>query len=215
MSFGVSDKFLFLGRSGSGKSYIARRISAAYPRKVIFDTLGEYSSSDGIVCHDFHQFCEEILKTEHSEKFTIIYQFDVESSHETDEFNEALRVLWYRGNVFVLVEEIQNFATPHSIPHWVKKCLFTGRHRNLALGFTTQRPGECHKSVISQANHVFFGSLHEKNDLEYCKSVLGNRCFLLSTLPPQTFFYFRPGAHQLMKLNPNGKMVTVSAEELT
>jgi DNA helicase HerA-like ATPase len=155
------------------------------------------------MCHSFNEFAAKILETENSENFTLIYQFDVEEADQNEEFNHALRVLWYRGNVFILVEEVQNFASTHNMPHWLRQALFTGRHRNLGLGFTTQRPGECHKSIISQAGHCFFGSLHEKNDLEYCKTVLGPSFQLLPTLPERHFLYFRP-SHPILLLKPDG-----------
>lgn len=205
MKFQSTDVFLFLGRRGSGKSHLARRVSSAYPRKVIFDTLGEYSDTDGLVCHSFEDFSKKILETEHSESFTIIYQFDVECADQTDEFNHAMRVLWYRGNVLVVVEEIQNFASTHNLPHWLRQSLFTGRHRQMGLVFTTQRPGECHKSIISQASHCFFGSLHEKNDIDYCKTVLGQNSLLLSSLPLREFLYFRPGM-PLTRLSESGEI---------
>lgn len=215
MAFEPTDVFIFLGRRRSGKSHLAKRVSGAYPRKVIFDTLGEYDSSDGTLCLDFDDFCKKVLETEKSDSFTLIYQFDIESSDQTEEFNEAMRVLYYRGDVFVLIEEVQNFASTHSMPHWLRQALFTGRHRHLALGFTTQRPGECHKSIVSQANHCFFGSLHEKNDTEYCKTVLGSNAQLLAGLPEREFIYFQPGNHALQRLSETGQLKNLDTESIS
>lgn len=188
-----TDVFLCLGRRGSGKSYLARRIQDSYPRKIIFDPLCEYSSADGIVVESFEEFSAEVLRTEDAATFTLIYQFDLEKEDHVPEFNQALRVLWHRGNVFVVVEEVQMLSSPHQLPLWLDRQLFTGRHRNVGLMFTTQRPGACHKAIISQANHVFCGSMHEKNDIEYVRSVLHDRAFELSTFPVRQFLYFRPG----------------------
>jgi len=195
-----TDIFLSLGRRGSGKSYLLRRISAAYPRKVIFDSLGEYTDTDGSLCYSFEEFTQAVLNTEHDSSFTIIFRFDPEKEDSRPEFNEALRILWYRGNCFVLIEEIQLFASTHAMPLWLKNALLTGRHRNLALGFSTQRPGECHKTIISQANHVFAGSLHEKNDLDYVRSVVGEGAYQCPLLQPRQFIYFRPG-QEITKIN--------------
>ncbi len=188
-----TDVFLVLGRRGCGKSYLARRLQTAYPRKVIFDTLGEYSSSDGIICHGFDDFSQKVLETQNLNKFTLIFQFDIERENHSDEFNEALRVMYYRGSVLLCIEEVQNFASTHGMQVWLKNALLTGRHRKLGLLFTTQRPGECHKTIISQSNHVFCGSLHEKNDVDYVRSVLGEKAFSLSKLPERQFYYFQPG----------------------
>lgn len=191
--FKSTDVFLILGRRGCGKSYLAKRIQDPYPRKVIFDTLGEYTDNDGIICQGFNDFCEKVIQTQTAERFTLIYQFDIEQESNGSEFSEALRVLYYRGSVFICIEEIQNFASTHSLPMWLKNCLLTGRHRNVGLLFTTQRPGECHKTIVSQSNHVFCGSLHEKNDIDYVRAVLGDKAFELASLPERKFIYFRPG----------------------
>lgn len=193
--FKRTDVTLCLGRRGCGKSYLARKVSEAYPCKVIFDTLNEYNSSDGIVVHSFEEFSRVILETANSKKFSIIYQFDIEQEENGPEFNEALRVLYYRGNLLICVEEVQSFASTHRMPMWLKRCLLTGRHRNLALAFTTQRPGECHKTIISQSNHVFCGPIHEKNDVDYVRSVIGDQAFDLIQQPERQFKYFRPGEH--------------------
>lgn len=191
--FKPTDVFLCLGRRGCGKSYLARKISRAYPRRITFDTLGEYSHDDGVVVSDFESFSKAILDTKDSKEFSIIYQFSVETSDHGPEFNEALRVLFYRGNVLICVEEVQEFASTHKMPMWLRTCLLRGRHRNLGLLFTTQRPGECHKTIVSQSSHVFCGSLHEKNDVDYCRSVLGDHAFDLYSQPERQFTYFRPG----------------------
>ncbi len=193
MLFKPTDVFLCLGRRGCGKSHLARRIQSAYPRKVIFDPLGEYSDADGVICHDFQSFAEAVLKTQNDHSFTLVYQFDIEREDHVGEFNQALRVLWHRGNLLVVCEEIQMLSAPHSLPMWMRNQLLTGRHRNNALLFTTQRPGECHKTIISQSNHVFCGSLHERNDVEYVRSVIGDRAYDLSDAPDREFIYFRPG----------------------
>lgn len=200
--FKATDVFLCLGRRGSGKSYLARRIQSAYPRKVIFDPLSEYSDSDGIICHSFEEFSKAVLETENEKKFTLVYQFDIECEDHSSEFNQALRVLWHRGNVLIVCEEIQMLASAHYLPMWLRNQLLTGRHRNNGLLFTTQRPGECHKTIISQSNHVFCGSLHERNDVDYVRAVLGDDAFKLADFPERHFLYFRPGGI-IMRIDNN------------
>lgn len=206
MGLKSTDVFLSLGRRGSGKSYLAKKIASVYPRRVIFDSLGEFSDEHGDVVLNFDEFCQKIRDTEHSRSFTIIFQFDPESESHVSEFNQALRILWHRGNVLILIEEIQLYSSPHSMCLWLQNCLLTGRHRNIGLIFTTQRPGECHKTIISQANHVFCGSLHEKNDIEYTRSILGSKSYELSSLPERQFLYFRPG-QEIIQINNDFKKV--------
>lgn len=198
--FTSTDVFLTLGRRGSGKSYLARRISEAYPRRVTFDLLDEHVDGDAV--YTFDEFCEKIKGLENASSFNVVFKFSPESIDLSNEFDHALRILWHRGNVCITVEEIQEFCGTHSMSHWLRQQLLTGRHRNNALIFTTQRPGECHKTIVSQASHVFAGSLHEKNDIDYVRSVLGERAYELQNLPPRDFLWFRPGQN-IQKIDNN------------
>lgn len=193
--FTETDVIGILGRRGCGKTVLGKKIQTVYPRKIIFDTLGEYSQKDGIICRDFEDFSSKIYfcKKDGINFFSLIYQFNPENRENRSEFDEAMRVLWYFGNVHVVIEEIQNFSNPNYVSHWLSQHLTTGRHKNISLLFTTQMPRFCNKALISQANHVFFGTLHEKNDLDYARTILDDRAKELPFLPSRKFLYFRLG----------------------
>lgn len=188
-----TDCVLVMGRRGCGKSYLAKNLQTIWPRKIIFDSLHEYSNESESV-YSFHEFCDAIarLKSLSPDRFTLIVNFDIESEASQAEFNQMLRLCYYFGNVLVVVEEIQNFSTTHMLPHWLKNCLLTGRHQNLGLMFTTQRPGELHKTVLSQCTHIFCGSIIEGNDLRYISSFLRQESEKLVKLPERRFLYFSP-----------------------
>lgn len=177
-----------MGRRGCGKSFLAKKIQDIYPRKIIIDTLNEYSSPDLI--YSFHEFCEKIKQCQHLNSFTLIYQFDPESEKSIDEFNEILRICYYFGNIQIVIEEIQIFASPHYMPHWLKQCLLIGRHQGLSMMFTTQRPGELNKTILSQCAHVFCGQMIEGNDVKYVSSFLNQNSEKLINLPQREFIYF-------------------------
>lgn len=190
---------MILGRRGCGKSTLARGLQSLYPRILRFDTLNEYPESEGD-CWDFREFGEKIIAHQHSDKFTLTYRFDPERGANVDEFNQAMRVAWYRGSLLIVVEEIQNFSNAHQLPRWLEQALTTGRHRGLALLFTTQMPRFAHKALISQADHVFCGTLHEKNDLAYAQSIFHEKVEVLPRLPERRFLYFRLG-YDIIEVN--------------
>lgn len=207
MSFRETDCFLVIGMRGSGKSYLGRRIQSVYPRKVIFDTLGEYDNDEyraenpsARFVYSFREFCEAVKGLEHAQRYTLVYQFDEESEVSDEEFNQAMRVLYYLGNVFIVVEEVQSFSTTHKLPHWLKVQLLKGRHRGNGLLFTTQRPGELHKTILSQCTHFFAGQIHETNDLAYLKPIFKEKTQYLAKIEQRKFLYFRPG-HDIVLVN--------------
>lgn len=188
-----TDVFMTLGRRGMGKTYLGEQIRRAYPRVVTFDTIHEHS--DGEIFYSFFEFSERVLhaaKTGEKE-FHFIVRFDLEKEDNKNVFNESLRILFHMGGVFIRIEEIQQLSSPHTLPLWLKNLLTMGRHRKIGMLFSTQMPRYCNKGLISQASHVFCGQLHEKADIEYVRSVLGDRAFELKDLPARKFLYFSPG----------------------
>lgn len=190
-----TDCILVMGRRGCGKSYLAKNLQSIWPRKIIFDSLHEYTSdgeSESVA--SFPEFCAAMarLKSLSPDRFTLIVNFDIESEASQSEFNQMLRLCYYFGNVLVVIEEVQNFSSTHQIPHWMKNCLLTGRHQNLGLMFTTQRPGELHKTIVSQCGHIFCGSIIEGNDLRYVSNFLRQDSQRLVSMPERRFLYFSP-----------------------
>ena len=191
--FNQTDVIAIFGRRGSGKSYLAAKIQSLYPRRVVFDTLNEYS--EGIQCRNFEEFSKtlENLKKQNSQNFQVVYQFDIEAINHEREFDEAMRLCYYFGGLTVTIEEIQSFCSVHKMPHWLKNSLLTGRHQNMAIIVTTQRPGECHKTVMSQCSHIFTGQLHDRNDVKYVSNFIGTEANELYLLDQRQFLHFCHG----------------------
>jgi hypothetical protein len=212
------DVVTVLGRRGWGKTSLSRILQNPFftGRVVIIDRMREYSN---LVRADFaasfHSFCELLKKHEDSSSCLIIYQ--VGTDEEEIEFNEALRCIYHFGDCLLVIEEIHHFASPHSMPSQLREILLTGRHRGIALLSTSQRPGEVHKTILSQSSHVFAGSIHETNDLKYLSSFLGKDAEMLRVLKkiPQRgaeFVHFRldgsdaPPQKIFVEYGKNGKV---------
>jgi energy-coupling factor transporter ATP-binding protein EcfA2 len=187
--FKSDDCILIMGQRGCGKSHLARNLQKMYPRKIILDTLADYS--EGEIVHSFSEFADALTRHHSSgDDFTLIYKFHPESEASVEEFDEIMRLSYYFGNVQVVIEEVHNFSSPHVLPHWLKQCLLTGRHQNVSLMITTQRPGELNKTILSQCAHIFCGKLVEGNDLRYISAFLGTDAKRLVSLPNRQFLYF-------------------------
>lgn len=192
MSFKADDCILIMGRRGCGKSYLAQRLQKIWPRRVILDTLADYN--EGEIVRSFSEFCEKMqeLKKSAANKFTVVYKFNPESELTDAEFNEILRVCYYFSGLQIVIEEIHNFASPHRLPKWLRNCLLTGRHQNISIMVSTQRPGELNKTILSQSTHIFCGQITEGNDLDYLKKFLKNYAEKLISIPARRFLYFGP-----------------------
>lgn len=198
-----TDCLLIMGTRGCGKSYLCQMIQKIFPRRVIIDSVDEYPDENAVF--SFDQFAQKIVELEKTgaRDFEIVFKFDPEVGQNTEEFDELLRCLYYFGNIQIVIEEVQLFSAPHSVPKWLKNCLLTGRHQGLSLIFTTQRPGELNKTILSQCNHIFCGRLVEGNDLRYVSAFLNQDAAKLSTLQDRNFLYFSKNG--VSEFSTNGK----------
>lgn len=182
-----TDCILIMGRRGCGKSFLAKKVQELFPRKIVIDSLNEYT--EGNIVSNFDQFTQKLLEFKERDSFTLVYQFSPESPVSDEEFNQIMRVSYYFENVQVVIEEIQLYSSPHYLPHWLKNSLLTGRHKGMSLLFTTQRPGELNKTILSQCSHIFCGQIIEGNDLRYISSFLNEDAERLSSIPKRKFLY--------------------------
>jgi len=199
-----TDVIGIMGRRGCGKSFLGGKLRNVFPRRVIFDTTHEHTGP--LMVYDFKQFSQVMLYTENASQFEIIVRFDIEHSKKSEEFDEMLKILYYRGSVCIVLEEIQNFSSPHSISPFLEHIFTTGRHRDLAVIYTTQRPGQLHKTALSQSSHIFCGQLHDRNDLNQVGNFMGADSKKLAHLPEYHFLWWTPGKTVL--LDPNLRAIS-------
>lgn len=187
-----------LGSRGCGKTHLSRVIQKLYPRVIIIDITGEYN--DGIECYTFEEFCRALLETRDKEKFRIIFHSNMDAGiEEIEEINQIIRLTMIRSaaeearhnNILLVCEEVQNYSSVHQMPKYMRKCLLIGRHYGVACIFTSQRPGEVHKTILSQSHNVFAGTVAEPNDLKYLSQRLGEDAEQLQDLPERSFLLHR------------------------
>ena len=117
MKFNKIDKILILGRSGCGKSFLAKKIVTAYPRHIIFDPLDEHLSATLPFVYNFDQFADAIKKIsdEKIRTFKLVIKIDTDIDNFIDIFDLYARILYEFGDTMVLIEEVQDFCTPYLI----------------------------------------------------------------------------------------------------
>ncbi len=190
----ATDCILVMGRRGCGKTHLSKGLQTIFPRRVIIDSLNEYNS-EGLIVNSFSEFSNLLieLKKENKKEFVIIYRAPIEGDLSESEFNELMRLCYYFGDLQVVIEEIQLHSNTAWLPPWLKKNLLIGRHQKISLLFTSQRPGEVNKTIVSQCAHIFCGNLIDGNDIKYVSNFLNQDSEKLINLPDRQFLYFNQG----------------------
>jgi len=158
---------LSMGRRGSGKSYLAKSLVQDQQRVLVYDTLGEYE--DGVIIEDIQSLNSFWLKV-YRGNFRIVYQpVDPEG-----DFDYVCRLVYECCDMTFLVEELDRYAKPLAMSLPMKEIVQRGRHRNIELIGTTQRPANIDRLVTSQAKEFFIFNTTEPRDIAYFKETLGN-----------------------------------------
>ena len=195
MKFKQTDKILLVGRSGCGKSSLGKKLSGVFHRLVVFDSLNEYPKTEkNIEIHSISQFISVIREISQSkpDKFNLIIKIDTSKENLLEEVNLYFKILYELGDCFIVIEEAQDFCTPYNIPPFLKKCMTSGRHKNLGFIFTTQRPAFLNKTVLSQSTHIFIGNLIDKNDNLTMSNLIDSDKKTIQFLDNFEFLWFCP-----------------------
>lgn len=199
--FQLNDKFCLVAKTKSGKSYLGKILQRAFPRKIIIDTTYEYTPQDGEIVYGFFNFSEKIKQIENLNEYTLIFRFNHEDQNQAEIFEQICRIVFYLGDTFLVVEEIHLHSSTHSINHWLLRIATMGSHQGIGYLFTTQRPSLLHKTLLTQSDHIFIGSLIDENDVRYVSGFARDYSKMLTTFPPRKFIYWTHGQVSLVDTN--------------
>lgn len=199
--FQLNDKFAFVAKTKSGKSYLGKIIQKIYPRKIIIDTTYEYSDEHGKIIYGFKNFTEEIKNIHNLDSYSIIFRFDHEEKNQEEIFEQICRIVFYLGDTFFVVEEIHLHSSTHSLNHWLLRIATMGSHQGIGYLITTQRPSLIHKTLLTQCDHIFIGSLIDESDISYVKGFCGEHAKKLRSFEARKFIYWTHGQVSLVDTN--------------
>jgi hypothetical protein len=183
---------LIFGRKGTGKTTLARSLTAKMKRVLILDTLGtDYGG--GTVVTDAQSLREYYRNVREYREFCIIAR----------PRDDALPAAFFAlaadhrggGGLWVMAEEADRYCGPHHIDPGLNWCLNYGRQFGISVVGCARRPASVHRTWTANADWIVVHQTQEPRDLEY----LGN--FMdtdgLADLP--TFQWRRHGTSKLFK----------------
>lgn len=196
-----TDKIALVAKTKSGKSYLGKILQRIPKRKIIVDTTYEYTPDHGQIVIGFKNFCDAVLRLSDQDSYTIIFRFDHAETNRAEIFEEICKIVFYLQDVFFVVEEIHLHSNTHSINHWLLQIATIGSHRNIGYLITTQRPSLIHKTLLTQCDHIFIGSLIDENDISYVRAFCQDYAKQLFNFPARKFIYWHLGQIKLVDTN--------------
>lgn len=159
------------GRTGSGKTYLARKYLTNYENVVVLDTKGtfewpELNDNEYTLVRKFEDL--NLPKTS-----KIVYRPDWEELEE-EYYNAFFQWAYMRRNTIVMIDEVMSICpNPFKIPDYYKAILTRGRELNVAAWSLTQRPSGIPQVIMSESMHYFIFDLNLTQDREKIAEISG------------------------------------------
>lgn len=203
---------LIPGRTGSGKTYLAKKYLAGYRNVVALDTKGTlvwqeipgtkwdlgkqpYPKFDLVDGGKELTLVERLADLPKVKTPKIIYRPRLEEMNE-DFYNEFFKWCYLRRNTIVWVDEVMSICPgPSKIPFYYQGILTRGRELGVSVWSLTQRPKTIPLVIISESSHFFVFDLNMAEDRERLMEVTG--CPQLGQKPGQyNFWYYKVDAEK-------------------
>jgi hypothetical protein len=169
-----------LGRKGSGKTtQLCKLLSQPEysDRSVLVDPPGNIEF--GVTVENLHSM-QTLIERQADRKFRIRYvdlvaieSFAAGDDEENFQKIEAILGMCLDvGNCTLVIDEVDMFCSPRGMPPTFKKLLARGRHDSLNLLWTTRRPQEVSKMLLSQSDEFYLFQMHHPADIDYFRNFM-------------------------------------------
>jgi hypothetical protein len=170
----LQNKFVgVMGRKGTGKSVLARRILQRRTRVFVADQMFEHTWIPEKNTFDSLSDVKAFLEWAEDEKYSAgsyIPQGDLK-----EEMEYLCEIVYSYGNMVFGIEEIAGLCGPNFLPPSLSKIVRLGRHQRLSVVYTTQRAGEVARALTAATDLFILFHSSEPRDLAAIAERCGNR----------------------------------------
>lgn len=180
-----TERAVFVGSTGSGKSVLATSFLASYAYVVAIDPKNELKLKEKRIVRNPH----DLTKINHRVVEPIVYAPDPEFDN-AETYDQVYEWIYRRENCTVYTDEIfAVMSAADRAPRWLKAILTRGRSLNIRSMNATQRPVSIPLSILSEAEHYFLFELRFEDDLKRMSGLMGKE--VLAGLEPNShnFWY--------------------------
>lgn len=171
---------IVLGRTGMGKSIWCRQFLKDKKRLFVYDPIMEINCS-------YLSTKQLITVAENDNKNSKSMKHFRIGTYQVEDVPLLTSCAYEYGNCWLSLEEASVvFNAGSRSPDWIRDAIFLGRHRNMSLLVTAQRPTSIPVDLRSQASRIVCFSQHEKNDVGWLRNYFNDQVETISTLPELT-----------------------------
>ena len=165
------------GRTGSGKSFLVKRLVANAERLVVYLPKREDGEYRGVYFDAWdgeHAAFYRAWLESHRQggRYHLIYR--PEDAFDPAAFDRLCMGVYHAGECTFVAEDLAGYVNERGgMGPGLKTLLTAGRTRGVECWLLTQRPYRIPREVTSQAREAFLFATHEPNDVAYIKEAFG------------------------------------------
>lgn len=167
LSIRPSERIALVGRTGSGKSFLARKLTASLRRLVVLDPKGTLGGSSGWNLVDWTEQHARWLLEGQPVRLRVPAPFD-------GDWRPFLATIYNAGNVTVYIDEAYGVVPPGKRPPNELNALYTrGRELGIGVWAATQRPSWIPLEMLSESEWLFCFRLQLDEDRARMAQLMG------------------------------------------
>jgi len=193
-----------LGKKGSGKSVLARRLWETYP----YDRLAIDPHND---LHE--EGTRDVrdplparwpMPLEDEERTSLRYVPDPGAKTYLDDLDRAVGLAYMHRHVLLWLDEINDLTSANFTPPFMKRALYASRHRQLSMLMCGPRALNINPLILSQADLVYIFDLPSVRDRARVAQTIGypEQDFDDAVHDLGPFEYLRWDGHELVQFPP-------------
>ena len=171
------------GRTGTGKTFLARQYLAGFESVFVLDTKGMFAWPEipGTIWSEHYlvdgnkelEIVNSVNDLANAQTAKVIYRPNYDELN-FDYYDEFFKFCYFRGNTTVLVDEAFSICpTPYKIPEFYRAILTRGRELKVSCWSLTQRPSGIPQIILSEATHYFVFDLNLQTDRDKMAVITG------------------------------------------
>ncbi len=148
----TDERVFICGKTGSGKTTLAKYLTAPVPRLIVLDSKGTLADWGLSEWND-----ESRQKFLEGERARVRVLAPLDDDSDPGEFwNDVFRFAFDAGNVTIYIDELFAIVEPGArAPSYMSACYTRGREFGIGVWASTQRPSWVPLFTMSEAEHYF------------------------------------------------------------
>jgi ABC-type dipeptide/oligopeptide/nickel transport system ATPase component len=193
------ERVAIIGKTGSGKTELAKKLLELFPYTVVLDnkgTFGNDKNTKEFVLPGFVLVRNFDSLGEAGKQYNkIVFRPDAELEAHRNEFLEVMDAfywwIYYRENCIVYTDEATAVCDSSNILPGHNACVKRGRELGIGCWNGTQQPVNVHNTLFSEAEHFFVFRTQLQSHRDKLSGFMGDN--VKKKIPPKYhFWYFNP-----------------------